>query len=93
MLRAIAVFLLDVETFDIVRVHYLLDALVVVQDRQAGHLIEVSKMAVISVTTLDELIASVHQSVSLETCILQCACLSLLMTLLGPVWPLIVVKG
>ena len=50
-------------------------------------------MAVETVTALNEVVSSVHQCISLHTCILHSAGDALTVSLLGPIWALVVVKG
>ena len=73
LLRPIAILLLNGETFDVVSIHDLLDALVVVQDGEAWHFIEVGQLLVVAVGTLHVEITGVVESVSLHTCVLECA--------------------
>ena len=82
MLRPIAVLLLDLDPFHIVSVHDLLDALVIVQDGEAWHLIKVAKMAIVAITTADKFVTSVLKSVALEVSIFHRALHPLLMRLL-----------
>ena len=92
LLCAIVVFLLDSETFDIVRVHDLLDALVVIEDRQAWHLVELSQVAIIAVASANELIRSVLERVALKVGVFHRTLHPLIVRLLGPVGPLVVVE-
>ena len=92
LLCAIVVLLLDGEAFDIVRVHDLLDALVVIEDRQAWHLVELSQVAVIAVSSANELIRSVLERVALKVGVFHRTLHPLIVRLLGPVGPLVVVE-
>ena len=93
LLGAVGVLLLDFEPFHVVLVHDLLDALVVVQDRQARHLVKVGKVVLKSVATSDELIPSVHQSLALELIVRSIALSSLLRILQCPVRTKTIIKG
>ena len=50
-------------------------------------------MAVETVTTLDEVVSSVHQCISLHTCILHRTGHALAVSFLGPIGARFVVKG
>ena len=93
MLRAVTIFLLDGDAFDIVRVHDLLDPPIVVEDRQSGHLIKIGQMLLVSVAALDESIACSHQGVSFHASVLQSPGHALSMCLFGPLWPLVNVES
>lgn len=92
LLRPIVVLLLDLEAFDVVGVHDLLDALVVVEDGQTGHLVEIRQMAVIAVTSADELVRCGLERVSLEVRVLHRVLHPLLVRLLRPIWHRTVVE-
>ena len=70
LLRPVRVFLLNLESLHIVLVHDLLDALIVVEDREARHLIEVRQVIVELAGASDEPIARVHESVALHLIVL-----------------------
>ena len=93
MLRAVTIFLLDGDAFDIVGVHDLLDPPIVVENRQSGHLIKIGQMLLVSVAALDKSISSGHQGVSFHSSVLQSARHTFSMRLFSPLWPLVVIKG
>ena len=85
--------MLDGEALHIISVHDLLDALVVVQNGQARHLVELTQMAVITITATDELVTSGLQRIPLEIGVLQRTLHPLVVRLFGPVGPHVVVEG
>ena len=60
MLCSIAVLLLDGEAVDIISVHNLFNSFVVVKNGEAWHFVKFFQMAVETVTTLNEVVSSVH---------------------------------
>ena len=92
LLGAIVVLLLDGETFDIVRIHDLLDPLVVVENRQARHLVKLSQVAFIAIASANELVRSVLERVALKVGVFHRTLHPLIVRLLGPVGPLVVVE-
>lgn len=92
LLRPVPVLLLDSEALDVVAVHDLLDALVVVQDGEAGHLVEVRQVHVVPVATRDEIVPSRLQGGPPHG-ILDGVAHALLLGLLGPVGAQRVVEG
>ena len=93
MLCSVAILLLDGEAVDIISVHDLFNSFVVVKNGEAWHFVKFFQMAVKTVTTLDEIVSSVHQCISLHTCILHSASHPLTVSFLCPIWALVVVKG
>ena len=84
--------MLNSKAIDVVGVHDLFNAFVVVKNGEAWHFIEVFQMAVETVAALNEVVSSVHQSVTLHTCILHSTSHALAVSFLGPIRALIVVK-
>ena len=92
MLRPIIILLLDGEAVDVIGVHDMLDSLVVVKDGQSRHFVKVGQVLIVAVTTLDELITGVLQGCPLQGLVTHHARLALLVSLLGPVGTLSIVK-
>lgn len=93
LLRPIAVLLLDGGALDVVGVHDLLDALVVVKDRESGHLIEICQVRLIPIATADERITCRHQGVPFHTSVLHCAGLAFTVSLFRPIGACVVVES
>ena len=93
VLRPVLVLLFHLEPLHIVLVHDLLDSLVVVQNRQSRHFVEVGQELLKVRVALDEFVASVHQSLALLARVDEGACETRLVRLLAPVEPLAVVEG
>ena len=92
LLRPIIIFLLDGEAVNVVGVHDMLDSFVVVKDGQSRHFVKVGQVLIVAVTTLDELITGVLQGCPLQGLVTHHARLALLVSLLGPVGTLSIVK-
>ena len=84
--------MLDGEAVHVVRVHDVLDSLVVVEDGQSRHFVEFGQVLVVAVATLDELITRILQRCPLHGCVSHDAHLTLLVGLLSPVGALGVVE-
>ena len=93
LLRAVSILLLNSNPLHVVRVHDLLDAPVVVKDRESWHLVKVLQVGLISVASLDEGVPRRLQRVSLHACVLHAPGHPLSVGLLGPVRPLVVIEG
>lgn len=93
LLRPIAILLLDREPLHVVRVHDLLDALVVVKDGKSGHLVEVSQVLVIPVPTLDEDVACCLQGCAAHGPVGCSASHPFLLSFFGPVRAHSIVEG
>ena len=92
LLRPVAILLLDRKPFHVVRVHDLLDSLVVVKDGETWHLVEVSQVRIVLISTSDERITRVLQSRATHGPRLS-AFHSLLLGLLRPIGARSVVEG
>ena len=85
--------MLHLEPIHVVRVHDLLDPLVIVEDGQPGHLIEILQVVLVLVPPLDETISSVHQSVALQAGAFQSSSHALCVRLFAPVGPLRIIES
>ena len=92
MLRAVPVLLLDRKPFHIVRVHDLLDPLVVVQDRKSRHFVEVFEMRLVAIAAADKGIRRILEGVTLESSVFDHVHCPFFLSFLCPIWARGVVK-